>query len=74
MITTGTTIGEISTASTSPRSGKLARQRPIAAKVPSTVASDAAIEPRKRLFFSAWSQKGEVKKSSYQRSENPGSG
>ena len=73
-MTTGTTIGEISTARTSPRNGNRARHSPMAAAVPSIVASVAAIEPRNRLFLSAGSQNGEVKKSSYQRSENPGSG
>ncbi len=46
----------------------------MAASVPSAVARVAASEPTIRLFFSDGSQKGDVKKSAYQRNEKPGSG
>ena len=73
-MTTGTTIGEISIASTSACAGKRARQMPRAAIVPRTVASTVADMPMMRLFCSDDSQNDEVKKSSYQRRLNPGSG
>ena len=73
-MTTGTTMGEISIASTSACAGKRARQMPSAAKVPSTVANTVAEMPMMRLFLSEESQNAEVKKSSYQRRLNPGNG
>ena len=74
MMMTGTTIGEISIASTSACAGKRARQIPSAAMVPSTVASTVADVPMIRLFLSESSQKGDVKKSLYQRRLKPGRG
>ena len=71
---TGTTIGEISSASTSACAGKRARQMPSAASVPSTVARNVAETPTIRLFFSEGSQNDDEKKSSYQRRLKPGSG
>ena len=69
--TTGTTIGEISTAVSSALPGNSARTRPIEARVPSTIASRVASGDTIRLFISAWRQAGEVANSSYQRSEKP---
>ena len=71
---TGTTMGEISNASTSAWPGKRARQMPSAASVPSTVAASVAELPTMRLFHTDGNQKVEVKKSWYQRKLNPGRG
>ena len=57
-----------------PAPGKRARQMPSAASVPSTVASSVADVPTIRLFQTEGSQNDDVKKSSYQRRLNPGSG
>ncbi len=70
----GTTMGEISMTMTTERSGKRARHRPMAASVPSAVASSVAERPTMMLFHSAGSQKLELKNSAYQRNERPGSG
>ena len=71
---TGTTIGEMSSASTSAWPGKRARQMPSAAIVPSAVAVSVAALPTMRLFHTDGSQNDDVKKSRYQRRLNPGSG
>ena len=62
-MTTGTTIGEINSASTSACPGKRARHRPSAASVPSSVASTVADVPTSRLFQTDGSQNDDVKKS-----------
>ena len=54
--------------------GKSARLRPNAASAPREVANSAVIEPINREFQIAIRHSGEVKKSSYQRSENDGIG
>ena len=73
-MTTGTTIGEISSASSSACPGNRARHSPSAASVPSSVASTVADVPTSRLFQTDGSQNDDVKKSSYQRRLKPGSG
>src|SRR5512133_3808292 len=73
-MTTGTTIGEISSASKTPWPGKRARHSPSAASVPRSVASTVADVPTSRLFHTDGSQNDDVKKSAYQRKLKPGSG
>jgi hypothetical protein len=74
MITTGTTIGEISTLISSALPRNSARVKPIEARVPNTMASRVAAGAMIRLFFSARSHSAALKNSSYQRSEKPCSG
>ncbi len=74
MITTGTTIGEISTVISSALPRNSARVRPTAARVPRTTASKVAAGAMSRLFFSERIQSAEVNSASYQRNENPCSG
>ena len=56
------------------RAGNFARLRPSAAVVPSVVARIVVQTATMTLLLSASSQRAEPKKSSYQRSEKPGSG
>ena len=73
-MTTGTTIGDISSARSTPWPGKRARHKPNAASVPRSVASTVADVPTSRLFQTDGNQNDDVKKSSYQRRLTPGSG
>ncbi|MNC73610.1 hypothetical protein D3C75_1248390 [compost metagenome] len=63
MITTGTTIGEITSAMTSDLPGKSARVSPIAASVPNTMASSVAAGATMTLFLRARIHSAEAKKS-----------
>ena len=74
VITTGTTMGEISMLMTAVRKGKFERLRPSAARVPRKVASTVVLQATKIEFCSAPCQRSVRKKSSYQRSDNPGIG
>ena len=74
MITTGTTIGEITSAITSDLPGKSPRVRPIDARVPNTMASTVAAGATMMLFFNARIHSAEAKKSWYHCSEKPCSG
>ena len=74
MMMTGTIIGDIRSATTSCFKAKLLRTSPSAASVPSTMDSMVVATPMIMLFFSDNIQRGELMKSSYQRSERPGSG
>src|SRR3954470_4565847 len=74
MMMTGTIIGEIRSATTTFFKGKLLRTSPSAASVPRGVARIVVATATTKLFCTAESQRGEVKKSSYQRSDRPSSG
>ncbi|VVO43820.1 hypothetical protein PS710_06289 [Pseudomonas fluorescens] len=63
MITTGTTIGEITRAITNALPGKSPRVRPIAASVPKIIASTVAAGATMMLFFSARIHSADAKKS-----------
>ena len=69
-MTTGVTIGEISTPITARRAGMAALARPSDATVPSTVATVVAKKPMSRLFSNARSQAGSPVTEAYQRKEN----
>src|SRR5438874_11253963 len=71
---TGTISGEMSRPTTTGFSLKSTRTRPSAASVPSGVAIAVVAIPTTTLFRSEGSHRGEVKKSSYQRSEKPSNG
>src|SRR5690349_15347325 len=71
---TGTISGEMSTPTTIDLNLNSARVSPSAASVPSGVAIAIVAMPTTMLFRSAGSHRGDVKKSSYQRSEKPSSG
>ena len=66
---TGVTIGSDRMARSSALPGKRPRKMPKAASVPSRVARIMVAMPTTKLFQVALSQRLEVKKSSYQRSE-----
>ena len=74
MITTGTTIGEITNAITNGLPGKSPRVRPMAASVPKTIANTVAAGATMMLFFRERIHSAEAKKSWYQCSEKPCSG
>jgi hypothetical protein len=74
MITTGTIMGEISTAVSAVLPGNSARTRPTDASVPSAIATTVAAGDTMRLFITDRPHTGEVKNSSYQRSEKPDMG
>ena len=74
MITTGTTMGEITRAITNGLPGKSPRVRPIAARVPKTIASAVAAGATMMLLRKARIHSAEAKKSWYQCSEKPCSG
>ncbi len=63
MITTGTTIGEITRAITNDLPGKSPRVRPIAARVPNTIASTVAAGATMMLLRRARIHSAEAKKS-----------
>ncbi|MNG38381.1 hypothetical protein D3C85_1394240 [compost metagenome] len=67
-------MGEISRLITSALPRNSPRVRPIAARVPKTMASTVAAGAMIRLFFSERIQSADMKKSSYQRREKPCSG
>ncbi len=71
MITTGTTIGEISMVISSALPRNSARVRPTAARVPSTTARKVAAGAMSMLFFSERIQSAELNSASYQRMEKP---
>src|SRR5262245_35622051 len=73
-MTTGTTIGEMITAVSSALPGKFTRVRPIAARVPSTMARTVAEGETIMLFMSALRQASDVKNSSYHCREKPDMG
>src|SRR5690348_396407 len=64
-------IGEMSNGMMTERHGKLERDSPSAASVPSTVAISVAIAPMPRLLRKARCQSGLSSAFSYQRSEKP---
>ena len=70
-ITIGTISGEISSAMKKSRNGMLLRASPMAASVPSTVASAVEQSPMMTLLRMASSHCGFSAMSRYQRSENP---
>ncbi|MDR8841345.1 hypothetical protein FEP81_05694 [Burkholderia multivorans] len=72
--TTGTIIGESSTAISSPLPRNSAFVSPIAASVPSTVATSVADGATMKLFFAAMRHSSDAIRFSYQRVENPGIG
>src|SRR5882757_11272477 len=72
--TTGTIIGEIRTAISSALPRKFAFVRPIAASVPSTVATTVADGATIKLFFAAMRHSADPIRFSYQRSDQPGIG
>src|SRR5574343_834014 len=69
-MTTGTTMGEISTLISTDLPGKSDEVRPTAANVPRVVASKVAAGATIKLFCSEVSHTPLPKNSSYQRSEN----
>ncbi|SVJ78306.1 Uncharacterised protein [Klebsiella pneumoniae] len=74
MITTGTTIGEIIRLITSALPRNSPRVRPIAARVPKTIASRVAAGATIMLLVNERIHSADWKKSAYQRRENPCSG
>lgn len=68
--TSGTIIGEISTAISNPLPRNCTRCRPAAASVPRTVASRVAAGATMKLLAAARPQSSDVNRASYQRSEN----
>src|SRR6476660_2235951 len=73
-MTPGTTTGDSTKASTSGLSRLFHCASPSAASVPKIIDSMVEATPMIMLFFSAFIQRGELMKSSYQRKESPGSG
>ena len=74
LMTTGTIIGEITTARIIDRAGSRPRDMPSAASVPSTVDTNVAPAPMIRLWRSADIQGCGCRIFSYHCSEKPGSG
>ena len=70
----GTTMGAISTLMSRPLKGKLARDRPTAAIVPSTVAITVAAGAMMKLFLAARAHSGESNRFRYHLSDQPGTG
>src|SRR5262245_27417614 len=68
-MTTGTTMGEMSTAITAARAGKFGRAKPSAATVPRVVANIVLKKAMMMLFLTAVVHRSFRKKSSYHRND-----